>query len=462
MIRLVAAKSRMTWSIDSYKSRPNPQAVAYDDAAALARATALLRRMPPLVTSWEIERLREQIAEAQLGRRFMLQGGDCAETLEDCTREVITSKLKILLQMSLVLVHASQGPVIRVGRIAGQYAKPRSDKTEKRGDVELPSYFGDSINAAEFTLEARRPDPARMVAAYQHAGLTINFIRSLVAAGFADVTHPEYWELGFKDSVPAHVRAEYESKAQSLAEALRFMSALGERTFAELARVEFFTSHEALHLDYEAAQTTLVPRREGHYLLSTHFPWIGERTRDLGGAHVELLRGIRNPLGIKLGPSARPSDVIALLDVLDPRNEPGRITLITRLGAGNVESALPPLLEAITRAKRRVLWSVDPMHGNTLKTKSGKKTRRFDDILLEIERTFAVHDRGGTFAAGVHFELTGENVNECVGGADNVTESDLEQNYATACDPRLNYRQALEMSFFIASSLKKRVVARTT
>jgi 3-deoxy-7-phosphoheptulonate synthase len=446
----------MSWSIDSYKSRKNPQAVTYDDPAALARATSLLQRMPPLVTSWEIERLREQIAEAQLGRRFMLQGGDCAETLEDCTRDVITNKLKILLQMSLVLVHASQGPVIRVGRIAGQYAKPRTEKTETRGGVVLPSYFGDSINAAEFTAAARRPDPTRMVAAYQHAGLTINFIRSLVAAGFADVTHPEYWELGFKDSVPASVRAEYESKAQSLAEALRFMSALGERTFAELARVEFFTSHEALHLDYEAAQTSPVPRREGHYLLSTHFPWIGERTRDIDGAHVELLRGIRNPIGMKVGPSAKPDDILAVLDVLDPHGEPGRITLITRMGAGNVEASLPPLLDAIKRSKRRVLWSIDPMHGNTLKTASGRKTRRFDDILLEIERTFAAHDQAGTFAAGVHFELTGENVNECIGGADGVTESDLEENYATACDPRLNYRQALEMSFFIANQLKQR------
>jgi 3-deoxy-7-phosphoheptulonate synthase len=446
----------MSWSIDSYKSRKNPQAVTYDDPVALGRATDLLRRMPPLVTSWEIERLREQLAEAQLGHRFMLQGGDCAETLADCTREIITNKLKILLQMSLVLVHASQAPVIRVGRIAGQYAKPRSDKTEKRGGVELPSYFGDSVNASEFTAEARRPDPERMVEAYQHAGLTINFIRSLVAAGFADVTHPEYWELGFKDSVPASVRAEYESKARSLAEALRFMSALGERTFAELARVEFFTSHEALHLDYEAAQTSAVPRREGHYLLSTHFPWVGERTRDIDGAHIELLRGIRNPIGMKVGPSARPSEILDVLDVLDPHNEPGRMTLITRLGAGNVETALPPLLDAIKKSKRRVLWCIDPMHGNTVKTASGRKTRRFDEILLEIERTFVAHDQAGTFASGVHFELTGENVNECIGGADGVTESDLEKNYATACDPRLNYRQALEMSFFIANHLKKR------
>ncbi len=443
----------MNWSIDSYKSRPNAQAVPYDDPVALERATETLRRMPPLVTSWEIERLRDQIADAQLGHRFMLQGGDCAETLADCTREVITSKLKILLQMSLVIVHASQAPVIRVGRIAGQYAKPRSEKTEKRGSLELPSYFGDSVNSAEFTPEARRPDPARMIAAYQHAGLTINFIRSLVAAGFADVTHPEYWDLGFKESVPKEVRAEYEAKAKSLAEALRFMAALGERTFAELARVEFFTSHEALHLEYEAAQTTTVPRRSGHYLLSTHFPWIGERTRDPKGAHVEFLRGVRNPMGVKLGPSAKPDDVLTLLDVLDPSHEPGRITLISRMGAGNAERALPPLLAAIAKSGRRVLWSLDPMHGNTMKTASGRKTRRFDDILVEIDHTFAAHDAAGTKLGGVHFELTGENVSECIGGAAGVTESDLEDNYATACDPRLNYRQALEMSFFIAKRL---------
>ena len=446
----------MSWSIDSYKSRKNPQAIAYPDPVALARAAEAIGRMPPLVTSWEIERLRDQIAEAQLGRRFVLQGGDCAETLADCTRDVITRKLKILLQMSLVLVHGSQAPVVRVGRIAGQYAKPRTRATERRGDLELPSYFGDSINAPEFTAQARTPDPQRMLLAYQHAGLTINFIRSLVAAGFADVTHPEYWNLGFEDTVDPELRAEYEHKANSLAEALRFMAALGERAFSELARVEFFTSHEALHLEYEAAQAAKVPRREGYYLLSTHFPWIGERTRDPEGAHVELLRGMRNPIGIKLGPTATPSDLLVLLDRLDPRREPGRTTLITRMGADSVMTALPPLVRAVEEAGRRVLWSVDPMHGNTLMTGSGKKTRRFDDILLEIERTFDVHEGLGTILGGVHFELTGDDVNECVGGVVGVTESDLERNYETACDPRLNYRQSLEMSFRIANRLAKR------
>ncbi len=446
----------MSWSLDSYKSRRNPQAVPYADPRAVERAAETLRRMPPLVTSWEIERLREQIAEAQLGRRFVLQGGDCAETLADCTRDVITRKLKILLQMSLVLVHGSQAPVIRVGRIAGQYAKPRTQPTERRGELELPSYFGDSVNGPEFTAAARTPDPQRMVLAFQHAGLTINFIRSLVAAGFADVTHPEYWNLGFEESVDPKLRAEYEHKASSLAEALRFMAALGERTFAELARVEFFTSHEALHLEYEAAQASKVPRREGHYLLSTHFPWIGERTRDPEGAHVEFLRGVRNPLGVKVGPTAKPDDVLELLDRLDPKREPGRITLITRMGAENVLESLPPIVRGIEEAGRRVLWSVDPMHGNTLRTASGKKTRRFDAILLEIERTFDVHEGLGTILGGVHFELTGDDVNECVGGVVGVTEDDLERNYETACDPRLNYRQSLEMSFRIANRLAKR------
>ncbi len=448
----------MDWFVDSYKTRSNVQAVPYEDEPALERATETLRKMPPLVTSWEIERLREQIAEAQLGRRFVLQGGDCAETLADCTRDVITNKLKILLQMSLVLVHASQAPVIRVGRIAGQYAKPRSTKTEVRGDVELPSYFGDLVNDAAFTPEARRPDPARLITAFQHAAVTNNFIRSLVAAGFADVTHPEYWELGFKSSVPAQVRAEYESKARSLAEALRFMSALGERTFSELARVEFFTSHEALHLEYEAAQTSAVPRRNGAYLLSTHYPWIGERTRDPEGAHVELLRGVRNPIGIKVGPTAKPADILRLLEKLDPQNDPGRMTLITRMGAEGVATALMPIVETIKASGRRVLWTVDPMHGNTMKTSSGRKTRRFDDILLELERSFDVHAAAGTILGGVHFELTGEDVTECLGGTAGVTESDLDQNYATACDPRLNYRQALEMSFFIAKRLAPRRV----
>jgi 3-deoxy-7-phosphoheptulonate synthase len=454
------APELLTWSPDSWRLKPNQQPIPYDDPEALQASTAALRKLPPLVTSWEIERLRAQIADAQEGNRFLLQGGDCAETLDDCTPSVITNKLKILLQMSLVLVHALQAPVIRVGRFAGQYTKPRSSPREQIGSLSLPSYFGDSVNGAAFDPAARRPDPARMVRAYQHAALTLNFIRSLTAAGFADVHHPEYWDLGYRASVPESVRSEYRRTTETLADAVRFMSALGERTVAELTRVEFFTSHEALLLEYESAQTTTVPRRLGHYLLSTHYPWVGERTRDPGGAHVEFLRGIRNPVGIKVGPGAEPELLVETLRVLDPANEPGKLTVITRLGATQVRERLPPLIEAVTRAGRRVLWVVDPMHGNTQKTASGRKTRHFDDILQEIDLSFEVHEHAGTQLGGVHFELTGEDVTECTGGAEDIQESDLDVNYSTLCDPRLNYRQALEMSFFVARRLARR--RRTT
>lgn len=445
-----------SWSPDSWREKPNQQPIRYEDPVALAASTRALRQLPPLVTSWEIERLRAQIAEAQAGHRFLLQGGDCAETLADCTAGIITNKLKILLQMSLVLVHALQQPVIRVGRFAGQYTKPRSSPTETIGGVTLPSYFGDSVNDAAFDAAKRRADPDRMLRAYEHSALTLNFVRSLTAAGFADVHHPEYWDLGYRTSVPETIRSEYRRTTQTLADAVRFMSALGERTVAELTRVEFFTSHEALLLDYESAQTSTVPRRAGHYLLSTHFPWVGERTRDADAAHIEFLRGVRNPMGIKVGPSASPESVVHTIRVLNPSNEPGKITVITRLGAGQVRTALAPLVQQITRAGLAVLWVVDPMHGNTHKTASGRKTRHFDDILQEIDLSFEVHEQLGSLLGGVHFELTGEDVTECTGGAEDIQESELDLNYSTLCDPRLNYRQALEMSFFVARRLARR------
>ncbi|HSO34596.1 MAG TPA: 3-deoxy-7-phosphoheptulonate synthase class II [Labilithrix sp.] len=441
----------MTWTIDSWKEKPLAQDVAYDDPAAVETVVEKLRELPPLVTSWEIERLKKAVAEAQEGKRFLLQGGDCAETLLDCKPGIIANKLKILLQMSMVLVHAGQKPVVRVGRLAGQYAKPRSRPTEERGGVVLPSYFGDLVNRPEFTPEARRADPRALLDAYSHAALTLNFVRSLTAAGFADLHHPEYWDLGFftRSGLTPALREEYMHKTASLSEALRFMEALGEMTVDELSRVDFYTSHEGLNLHYEAAQTRTVPRREGHYLLTTHMPWIGERTRSLDGAHVEFFRGITNVVGVKLGPKVDPAQAVELLTALSPANEPGKLVAITRMGAAQVETALPPLVEAVQRAGRRVLWMCDPMHGNTQSLASGIKTRSFDDILREIELSFVVHRGLGTELGGIHFELTGEDVTECVGGG--ILETDLTTNYASACDPRLNYRQALEMAFRVGS-----------
>ncbi|GAC1353036.1 MAG: 3-deoxy-7-phosphoheptulonate synthase class II [Polyangiales bacterium] len=443
------------WSPDSWKTRVHPQEVRYDDPLSLEAALTTLRALPPLVTSWEIERLKQQLAEAQEGRRFLLQGGDCAETFADCKPWIITNKLKILLQMSLVLVHGSMTPVIRVGRFAGQYAKPRSRATEVRNGVSLPSYFGDAVNRSEFTAEARRPDPALMVSAYQHSAMTLNFIRSLSAGGFADMHHPEYWDLNFfkRGAVADTVRHEYKTAARKLADAMRFMEALGERPIDSMTRVDFYTSHEGLHLHYEAAQTSKVPRRDGHYDLSTHFPWIGERTRDEDGAHIEFFRGVANPIGLKVGPNADPEAIVRVIERLNPHDEPGKITIITRMGATGVLERLPPLVRLVQQAGKRVLWVTDPMHANMRTTGSGVKTRRFDDIIAELDRTFEVHEALGTHVGGVHFELTGEDVTECVGGSSGITEEDLDQNYRTACDPRLNYGQAMEMSFLIARKM---------
>lgn len=446
-----------SWSPESWKSRLAAHQVVYEDRAAVDAAVAKLRTLPPLVTSWEIERLKAHLAEAQAGERFLLQGGDCAETLADCRPATITNKLKILLQMSLVLVHGSNRPVIRVGRFAGQYAKPRSSRTETRPGpdgkpLELPSYFGDLINSAEFTPEARRTNPYLMVRGYQHAAMTLNFIRALVDGGFADLHHPEYWDLGFLShaALPEELRAEYKAMTVRLAEALRFMEALGETSIDELTRVEFFTSHEGLNLLYESAQTRRVPRRDGFYNLTTHLPWIGDRTRALDGAHVEYFRGVRNPVGVKLGAGAAPEETVRLVEALNPDNEPGKILLIARMGAEAVAKGLPPLIEAVKRSGRLVLWVCDPMHGNGVTTGAGVKTRNFDAILAEIEASFDIHEACGTTLGGVHFELTGEDVTECVGGAAGVTEADLDRNYASPCDPRLNYQQSLELALRIA------------
>jgi len=431
----------------------------YDDEEALGRAEGRLRSLPPLVTSWEIETLKGKIADAQAGGHFLLQGGDCAESIDACEADEITCKLKILLQMSLVLVQGIKRPVIRLVRFAGQYAKPRSSPTETReidgNDVTLPSYFGDLINEAPFTPESRTPDPARMLLGHHHAAMTLNFVRSLCDAGFADLHHPEYWDLSFAADaeLSAERREQYESMSRELASALRFMEALGEKSVDDLSRVRFFTSHEGLNLHYESAQTRRVPRRKGWYNLSTHMPWIGERTRGLDGAHVEYFRVIRNPVGIKIGPDADPVELLGLIDRLNPDDEAGKIVLITRMGASRVRSALPRLVRVVASAHKRVLWICDPMHANSIVTDDGVKTRDFADIVAELDAACEIHAQEGRPLGGVHIELTGQDVTECVGGGSGVGPKDLHQNYTSNCDPRLNYQQSLELAFLLARRL---------
>ena len=412
-----------------------------------------MSRLPPLVTSWEIEMLKTQLAEAAAGERFLLQGGDCAETFDACDSANIASKLKILLQMSLVLVHGTRRRVIRVGRFAGQYAKPRSEDLETRDGVSLPSYRGDLINAVGFTEAERTPDPQRMLRGYERSALTLNFIRSLIDGGFADLHHPEYWDLGFVKH--SHRAAEYQKIVESIGESLRFMEALAGASVGEINRVDFFTSHDALHLPYEQAQSRQVPHRDGWYDLSTHFPWLGMRTCDPDGAHVEYMRGIANPIGLKVGPAMTTQLLGDLIRILNPLNEPGRLTLIHRFGADRIAACLPPLIEAVQAGGSTVLWCCDPMHGNTERTAAGIKTRSFDHILQELEGAFAIHERLGTYLGGVHFELTGENVTECIGGARGLKESDLSRDYKSQVDPRLNYEQALEMAMLIGRRVSR-------
>jgi 3-deoxy-7-phosphoheptulonate synthase len=436
------------WSPTSWQERPTLQQPVYPDAARVEGVLRDLSSLPPLVTSWEIERLKLQLAEAARGESFLLQGGDCAESFADCTSESITNKLKILLQMSLVLVHGARRRVIRVGRFAGQYAKPRSENLEERDGVILPSYRGDLINRSPFTLTDRTPDPELLLRGYERAALTINFIRALIEGGFADLHHPEYWDLSWVKHSP-HAD-EYRRRVAAIRDSLQFFESLTGSQAGEIRRVDYFTSHEGLHLLYEQAQTRRVPRRAGWYNLSTHFPWLGMRTAQLGGAHVEYFRGISNPIAVKVGSGLTPAGLVELADVLDPYREPGRLTFIHRFGHQKIADGLPPLVEAVRRAGRTVLWVCDPMHGNTEAVASGLKTRRFDHILSELQQAFDLHEELGSYLGGVHFELTGEDVTECMGGARGVTEEDLQRAYRSQVDPRLNYEQALEMALLIA------------
>jgi 3-deoxy-7-phosphoheptulonate synthase len=434
------------WAPDSWQQRVALQQPHYDDAAELAAASAQLARLPPLVTSWEVLALKQTLAEAQEGRRFVLQGGDCAESFADCTSPIISNRLKVLLQMSLVLVHGLKRPVSRVGRFAGQYAKPRSTDQEVRDGVSLPSFRGDLINGQDFTAAARRADPQRMIQAHAHSALTMNFVRALIDGGFADLHHPEYWDLAWVEHSP--LAAEYRKMVAGIGDSLRFMETLAG-PIAGFSRVDFFTSHEALLLHYEQALTRQVPRHRGWFNLSTHFPWIGMRTAALDGAHVEYFRGICNPIAVKVGPTVKPEQLLPLIDALNPHDEPGRLTLIHRMGNAGIATALPPLLDAVKREGRRVLWIADPMHGNTESTSNGHKTRRFDNIRGELDKAFDIHAAAGTRLGGVHLELTGEDVTECMGGARDLSETDLDRAYKSMVDPRLNYEQSLELAMLI-------------
>lgn len=436
------------WHPASWQGKPAQQQPTYPDKGALDAAVASLSRLPPLVVSWEIEALKEQIAAAQRGERFVLQGGDCAESFQDCESDNIAKKLKILLQMSLVLLHGLKKPVVRIGRMAGQYAKPRSADTETRDGVTLPCYRGDVVNRPEFTSAARIPDPQLLLRGYERAALTLNFVRALIDGGFADLHHPEYWDLDFVRHSP--LKEKYEQIVHSISDALDFFEAMSSAPIHETGRVDFFASHEGLHLLYEQAQTRFIERRQRWYNLSTHMPWIGMRTAALDGAHVELFRGISNPMGIKVGPSMSAEWVQGLLATLNPNNEPGRIVLIHRMGVKDIEQRLPPLIQAVRATGSPVLWMCDPMHGNTETASSGLKTRRFDNIVAELEAAFRIHREMGSWLGGVHFELTGEDVTECTGGARGLTDSDLARAYKSQVDPRLNAEQALELAMRIA------------
>ena len=440
----------MTWTPDGWQAKTAAQQPTYPDRAALDAAVAQLKGLPPLVTSWEVNKLKSEFAAAARGERFVLQGGDCAESFADCRSELITNRLKVLLQMSLVLTHGLKQRVVRVSRMAGQYAKPRSADTETREGVTLPSYRGDLVNAPAFTPDSRTPDPQRMVQGHHTSAMTINFVRGLIDGGFADLHHPEYWDLDWVQHAP-HA-AEYQQRVDAIGDSLRFMETLAGTALSDLQRVDFYTSHEALLLWAEQAQTRQVPRQPGWFNLSTHFPWIGLRTAALDGAHVEYCRGIANPVGVKVGPTMGADWVLALCEALNPKREPGKLVLIHRMGVGKIAAHLPALIAAVQKSGHPVLWLADPMHGNTQTAGNGLKTRAFDDIATELAESFRIHAAAGSRLGGVHLELTGENVTECTGGARKLTESDLERAYKSTVDPRLNYEQALELSLKIVAA----------
>ena len=448
------------WSPASWRTRPIRQHPAYPDAAALATVEGRLATYPPLVFAGEARRLKAALAQAADGRAFVLQGGDCAESFANFKADVIRDTFRVLLQMSVVLTFGGSVPVVKLGRMAGQYAKPRSSDMETMDGIALPSYRGDIVNGPDFTAASRLPDPARMETGYFQSAGTLNLLRAFAGGGYADLHSVHRWNLSFAARSPLASR--YGELAGRIDETLRFMSACGMDSVStpQIRETEFYTSHEALLLPYEQALTRVDSTSGDWYACSAHFLWIGDRTRQPDGAHVEFLRGVKNPVGIKVGPTTSASDLLRLIDTLNPADEPGRITLISRMGAEKIGQALPPLLRAVRAEGRRVLWICDPMHGNTVSTASNVKTRFFDSILKEVRGFFDVHAAENSWAGGVHVEMTGLDVTECLGGAHQLTEADLGDRYETFCDPRLNAEQSLELAFQVAEELKARRIPR--
>ena len=447
--------AQIRWTPDSWRGKPVEQSPVYDDLAALAEVERQLAGYPPLVFAGEARKLKRALGKAMAGEAFLLQGGDCAESFGEHSADNIRDFFRVFLQMAVVMTFAAASPIIKVGRVAGQFAKPRSAGTETVGDVTLPAYRGDIVNDIGFNLKSRRPDPRRQLEAYRQSAATLNLLRAFATGGYANLENAHRWMLGFVKDSPQSER--YQELADRITETLGFMKAIGldAEAHPELRATDFYTSHEALLLGFEQAMTRLDSTSGEYYATSGHMLWIGDRTRQLGGAHVEYARGIRNPIGLKCGPSLAPDELIRLIDALNPADEAGRLTLITRFGADKVEAHLPQLIRAVQREGRKVLWVCDPMHGNTIKASTGFKTRPTERIVSEIRSFFAVHRAEGTNAGGVHLEMTGKNVTECTGGARALNDLDLRDRYHTYCDPRLNAEQAIEIAFLVAGLLKE-------
>jgi 3-deoxy-7-phosphoheptulonate synthase len=448
------------WTPESWRNKPIQQVPDFPDRAALAEVEKQLTTFPPLVFAGEVRTLTKHLDRVAAGEAFLLHGGDCAESFAEHGADNIRDFFRVFLQMAVVLIFAAALPVVKIGRIAGQFAKPRTSPTEKRDGVELPSYRGDIINGIEFTAAARTPDPRRQIEVYRQSAATLNLLRALAQGGYANLGSVHKWMLGFVKDSPQSRR--YTELADRISETLGFMQAIGLdlEDHPELRTTDFYTSHEALLLGFEQAMTRIDSTSGDWYSTSGHFLWIGDRTRQLDHAHVEFCRGIRNPLGIKCGPSSKPDELMRLIDTINPYNTPGRLTLICRMGADRVGELLPPLVRAVSREKREVIWSCDPMHGNTISSASGYKTRPFDRILSEVKSFFAIHQAEGTYAGGIHLEMTGQNVTECTGGARAISDEDLNDRYHTFCDPRLNAEQSLELAFLLAELLKKERLGR--
>ncbi len=438
--------------LDDWRGLAADQQPTWRDHPDFAASIAELNAVPPLVFAGEVDKLRDRLAEVANGRAFFLQGGDCAETFEGATADRISARVKTLLQMAVVLTYGASMPVVKMGRMAGQFSKPRSSNDETRDGTTLPTFRGEMVNGFDFTEESRAHDPRRMVRGYHTSASTLNLIRAFTTGGFADLRLVHAWNMGFTTN-PAHAR--YESLAREIDRAVKFMDACGA-DFDALRTTEFYAGHEALLLDYERALSRIDSRTHLPYGTSGHFLWIGERTRELDGAHVDLLSRLRNPIGVKLGPKTTGDDALALIDKLDPQREPGRLTFITRMGAKNIREKLPPLVEAVERSGAKVVWVTDPMHGNTVSLPSGYKTRNFDDVVDEVRGFFEVHEAIGSFPGGIHVEMTGDDVAECLGGADPVDESSFQDRYESLCDPRLNHMQSLEIAFLVAGYLSRR------